>query len=401
MDRGDPGRLVERLRTAVAARDRLIVGLSSGTSSDGVDAALLRVSGSGGTLDVDLLAFTCVPYEPAVRARIAGAAAAGVPELARLHFELGEVFARAAALLVTRSGHALGDVDLIGSHGQTVFHEPPSEGRTGVTLQIGEADVIAARTGVTTVSDFRTADVAAGGSGAPLIPLVDWLLFRRPGDARLLLNMGGIANVTYVPDALEDVVAFDTGPGNVLLDEIVAAATGGRESFDEEGGRALRGRVDEGAVERFLARPYFSAPPPKSTGRELFGAGAARELAAMVHPDRRMESLEGSELDDLLATAAAVTARSVRDAAGFVPPISSVFASGGGVHNSAVMSGLSRLFSPIPVMSVSELGMDPDAKEAVGFAVLANETLHGSPGNLEAATGASRRVVLGKISPAL
>ena len=396
-----PGRFVERLLRAATAPERLVVGLSSGTSFDGVDAALVRISGSHEALLAELLEFACVPYEGGTRGRIARAPEATTPQLARLHFELGEAFASAALQLIDRSGRSPMDVDLIGSHGQTVFHEPPADGRQGVTLQIGEADIIARRTGVATVSGFRTADIAAGGSGAPLIPLVDWLLFRKTGEPRLLLNIGGIANLTYVPDAFEDVAAFDTGPGNSLMDEIVSAATGGRDCFDRDGARALRGTSCEAAVEEFLSRPYFREAPPKSTGKELFGAAAARDLARMVHPDNAIETLSNAELADLLATAAKVTARSVREATAFIPAVSRVVASGGGVRNRAVMSRLSEFFSPVPVVSLSELGMDPDAKEAVGFAVLANETLCGRHGNVPAATGAAQPVVLGKVSPGL
>lgn len=401
MASGGPGRFVERLWKAAAADERFVVGLSSGTSFDGVDAALVRISGSGAALRAELIEFACLPYETDTRARVGGAPIATTPELARLHFELGEVFASAALLVIDRSGRSPADVDLIGSHGQTVFHEPPSGARRGVTLQIGEADIIARRTGVVTVSDFRTADIAAGGSGAPLIPLVDWLLFRKPGEPRLLLNVGGIANLTYVSDVLEELAAFDTGPGNSIMDEIVRAATGGRDSFDRDGARALSGEPRVEVVEEFLSRPYFRKAPPKSTGRELFGEEAARDLARAVHPGREIESLANDELNDLLATAAAVTAQSVRAGAALMPSASRVFVSGGGVHNRAIMIRLSKAFSPAPVASLLQLGMDPDAKEAVGFAVLASETICGRSGNVMAATGAVCPAVLGKVSPGL
>jgi anhydro-N-acetylmuramic acid kinase len=398
------GRLIERLSAIAAADPRLIVGLSSGTSFDGIDVALVRVSGRAPDLAVELLRFTCVPFADPVRARIAAAGSAGAPELARLSFDLGAAFADAVLAVISDAGLTPADVHLIGSHGQTVYHQPPQGGEGGVTLQIGEADVIARRAGVTTASDFRTADVAAGGSGAPLIPLVDWLLFRDPGEVRILLNLGGIANVTYVTPALSGVLAFDTGPGNALVDEIASVATGGRESFDRDGARALRGAPDAAAVEEFLKHPYFSTAPPKSTGTELFGRDAVRELARLAGLDRPIDALTDREVDDLLATAAAVTARSVREAVRFLPdepPIARVVASGGGVRNRAMMAALGDLFAPCPVLGLSTLGMDPDAKEAVGFALLANETIAGRPGNVPAATGAAMPVVLGKISPGL
>lgn len=398
------GRLIDRLTEISLADPRLVVGLSSGTSFDGIDAALVRVSGCGDGLAAELVRFACVPFDDPLRARIAGATGADAAKIARLSFDLGEAFADAALRVIVESGLAPADVHLIGSHGQTIYHEPPAGGRSGVTLQIGEADVIAERTGVTTVADFRTADVAAGGSGAPLIPLIDWLLFRDPAEARLLLNLGGIANVTYVTPDLGDVRAFDTGPGNALTDEIVRAATGGREPFDRDGAQALRGAPDEGAVEEFLRHPYFSAPPPKSTGKETFGAEAVRTLARLAGHEEPIAALPDSAIDDLLATAAMVTARSVREAVRFlpeVPPLARVVASGGGVKNGAIMEGLAGLFAPTPVESLAAFGMDPDAKEAVGFALLANETIAGRPGNVPKATGAARPVVLGKVSPGL
>ncbi len=400
----------------------MVIGLMSGTSIDGIDAALVRVYGWGHWLEAKLENYVCIPFDPPLAERIAAASRAGVAEVARLNFDVGEAFADAALRLLRKSGMRPTDVHLIGSHGQTIFHDPPVGDRPGVTLQVGEGDVIARRTGVVTISDFRTADVAAGGSGAPLIPLVDWLLFRKPESARLMVNIGGIANVTYVVEDLAGVRAFDTGPGNALMDEIVVAATARRSRYDEGGERALRGTVDEAAVTRFLERAYFSARPPKSTGKELFGRAAVSELAEMMFGERGPEGLwgsagstggrvdaqsamtaglAGSEVDALLATAAAVTARSVHGAVDFLPSapeIAEVVVSGGGVRNQAVMAMLKELFAPTPVVSLSTLGVDPDAKEAMGFAILANETLGGGPGNVPAATGAKTGAVLGKIS---
>lgn len=396
------GRLVDRLSEIAAAEPRLIVGLSSGTSFDGIDAAVVSAVGWGPELVAKLLHFTCVPFDDALRSRIARSRRARSAELARLDFDLGTAFAKAALTVVAESGRTPSDIDLLGSHGQTAYHEPPKGRRGGVTLQLGDGDVIAAATGIVTVSDFRVADVAAGGSGAPLIPLVDWLLFRDVDEVRLLLNLGGIANVTYVTGELSEVRAFDTGPGNALLDEIVGRATNGRERFDRDGRRAEAGSPNPQAVEEFLRHPYFSAASPKSTGKETFGAEAARELARLCGLGETIGELADTEVDDLLATAATITARSVFEAVRFLPeepPIGRVVVSGGGIRNRAVMSALADLFSPCPVVSLSELGMDPDAKEAVGFALLANETIAGRPGNVPAATGAGRPVVLGKLSP--
>ena len=406
-----PGRLVDRLASIATKPERLVVGLMSGTSFDGVDAALVRISGRGRHLEAELVRFVCFPFGDHLRCRIGAAPVVAAPDIARLDFDLGDAFADAALAVIESAGLTPAGVDLIGSHGQTVWHDPPSDRsgspgpwRRGATLQIGQPDVIAARTGIVTVADFRTADVAAGGSGAPLIPYVDWLLFREPSEERLLLNVGGIANVTYVVDDIDRVVAFDTGPGNALTDEIARCASGGAESMDRGGERALRGVVSEEAVARFLERPYFRKPPPKSTGKEMFGAEAARDLALRTFGGRGVEDLDAREVDELLATATAITARSVADARSFLPvqsELSRVIVSGGGVRNAALMSMLAALFAPTPVESLAAHGMDPDAKEAVGFAILANETLMGRPGNVPAATGASRPVVLGKLSVGL
>ena len=398
----------ERLHAIASLDERFVIGLSSGTSFDGIDAALVRITGRGEDIRVELLSFVCVAFEPALRERIARSGGSDAPELTRLNFDVGEAFAAAALDLADGSGRGISDIHLIGSHGQTVYHEPPSGGRSGATLQIGEADVIARRTGVVTVADFRTADVAAGGSGAPLVPLVDWLLFRKRGEARVLLNIGGIANLTYVTERLEDVLAFDTGPGNALLDELVRAATGRLDAIDAGGARALRGTPDAAAAEAFLAHPYFAAAPPKSTGKEMFGPEAARRLAELVHPGRDIAQLADDQLSDLLATAVSVSARSIRAAVKFLPADPSrVIVSGGGLKNRAMMSELALLFDPCPVVGLGEAGadgepgMDPDAKETVAFAVLADRAIAGEPGNVPAATGASGAVVLGKLSMGL
>ena len=395
-------RLVDRLSSITSKGERLAVGLMSGTSCDAIDAALVRLSGPRAERSVHLEGFLAVPMPPELRDAVRSARRSGAAELARLSIDLGEAFAESALRVIEESGRRPRDVDIVGSHGQTVHHEPPTASRGGATLQLGDGDVIARRVGAVTVSDFRAADVAAGGSGAPLIPLVDWLLFRSPGRPRLMLNLGGIANVTFVPDELGDVIAFDTGPGNALVDEIVTAATGGRETFDRDGRRGLAGRPQMDVVDEFLSDSYFAARPPKSTGKERFGEDAALRLCRRVTGGHEPDGIGERGLQDLLATAAMITARAVRDAAGsFTPKAREVIVSGGGLKNRAIMSHLTALFDPVPVIGLDALGMDPDAKEAVGFAVLANETIEGSPGNVPSATGALGPVVLGKISAGL
>jgi anhydro-N-acetylmuramic acid kinase len=395
----------EKLLAIASLDERLVIGLSSGTSFDGTDAALVHISGRGDDIRADLLSFVCAPFEPALRERIARSGGSKAPELTRLNFDIGEAFAAAALTLVAGSGRSISEIHLIGSHGQTVYHDPPAGGRSGATLQIGEADVIARRTGLVTVADFRTADIAAGGSGAPLVPLVDWLLFRKTGQAQVFLNIGGIANLTCVTERFEDVVAFDTGPGNALIDEIVRTATGRSDAIDDGGRLALDGTADAEAVDAFLTHPYFAATPPKSTGKETFGSEAALKIAELVHPGANIGELTQDQLSDLLATAVSVSARSIRDAVRFLPADPSrVIVSGGGLKNRAVMTELKRLFNPCPVVGFGEAGaddpagFDPDAKEAVAFAVLADRAVAGEPGNVPAATGASGSVVLGKFS---
>jgi anhydro-N-acetylmuramic acid kinase len=260
----------------------------------------------------------------------------------------------------------------------------------GATLQIGEAAVIAERTGRPVVSDFRVRDMAAGGEGAPLVPLVDYLLCRKQGTRRALQNIGGIANVTLVGDTLDSVVAFDNGPGNMALDAVARAASGGRDPFDVDGARAARGQIDGALLAELHLHPYLAKPPPKSTGRELFGKNFAYPLLSRYE----------KRLDDLLATLTRFTAEAiVRSYRELLPaPPDEVYVSGGGSLNVTLMDHLARLLAPVPVASSDALGIDPKAKEAIAFAVLANETLFGHPGNIPTATGAAGPRILGKIT---
>lgn len=370
---------------------RRIVGLISGTSADGIDAALVEIQGPGDALDVRVLEFRTQPLDPALRARVLALPEACADELLRVHYRLGEEFA-AAALAVIEPARRRGlEVHLVGSHGQTARHHPRSADPVGraATLQLGEPAVIAERTGLPVVADFRPRDVAAGGEGAPLVPLVDWLLFRRPGGRRGCLNLGGIANVTVVAERAEDVRAFDLGPANMPLDLVVQAWTGGRESFDRDGVRAAAGRPDPALVAELLAHPFLALPPPKSTGREAFGEAFVRPL---------LDRYGGREAD-LLASLTRFVAESV--ALGIrrwvTGPLDEILVSGGGARNATLMAALGAALAPLPVRSIAETGMDPDAKEAIAFAVLAHETLFGRPGNLPAATGAAGPRVLGKI----
>jgi anhydro-N-acetylmuramic acid kinase len=373
---------------------RRVIGLQSGTSADGVDAALIEIEGCGQDTRARLIAFAAYDFGDGLGERLQDPLALTAGELCALDFLLGEAFAQAALALVRAAGLSREDVHLVGSHGQTICHQPPSAGGRGATLQIGEAAVIAERTGLPVISDFRVRDMAAGGEGAPLVPLADYYLFRARGRVRALQNLGGIANVTVVPDNLAGVFAFDNGPGNMALDAVVRAASAGREPFDRDGVRAARGRIDAELLEELHRLPFFALEPPRSTGREEFGAALVAPLC------RRF----ADRLDDLLATLTRFTAEAVRRSyAAHVDPrarIEEVFVSGGGVHNKTLMRHLEELFAPVPVRSTAEEGIDPDAKEAMAFAILANEALFGMPGNVPAATGARGPRVLGKLVPA-
>jgi anhydro-N-acetylmuramic acid kinase len=378
---------------------RLIVGLMSGTSADGTDAALCEIAGAGETTRARVLAHLTIPFARPLRERIYALAEADASEVCELNVLLGETFAEAVLAVCKAAGIGLREVHLVGSHGQTAAHRPRSAGRIGATLQIGEAAVISERTGLPVVCDFRVRDVAAGGEGAPLVPLVDHLLFRAPGVRRAIQNIGGIANVTLVGDAFADLVAFDTGPGNMALDAVTRAASRGMEAYDAEGLRAARGQIDPALLAELHRHPFLALPPPKSTGREAFGR-------PFVYPllDRfaaRAPSAPGlSPLDDLLATLTRFTAETIaRSYREHLPaPPDEVYLCGGGAANPTLRAHLQSLCAPIPVRDTGALGVPPKAKEAVAFAVLANETLFGHPGNVPRATGARGGRVLGKIS---
>lgn len=384
----DPLEALLALRQAVPRR---VVGLMSGTSADGIDAALVEIEGAGETTRVRLLDFVTLAFEPGLHARVLTLGEAPAPELLRIHYELGEAFARAALAVIEPARRRGLAVHLIGSHGQTARHHPrgtePS-GR-GATLQVGEPAVIAERTGLPVIADFRPRDVAAGGEGAPLVPLVDWLLFRSPGRVRGCLNLGGIANITILGKQPEAVRAFDLGPANMPLDAVVRAWTKGVEGYDAEGARAATFPIDATLVAELLTHPFFALPPPKSTGRETFGEPFVGPLLA------RYTGREGVLLASLTRFIAEAVALGLRRHA--MEPIDDVLVSGGGARNEALMAALRDCLAPARVRSTLEVGLDPDAKEAVAFAVLANETLFGRPGNLAAATGAAGPRVLGKI----
>jgi anhydro-N-acetylmuramic acid kinase len=458
---------------------RRVVGLISGTSMDGIDAALVRISGPARQPRVRLLAFETYPYPDWTRKwllEIAGGESTTAEEISQLNFFVGSTFAEAALLLCLRAGVQPITLYAIGSHGQTIFHRgapSPSVSRrytefakenmaelkaaasrlarnlvrskkhavgfsmmsvpmvqerfkateflalTRNTLQIGEAAVIAERTSSTVVADFRTADMAAGGQGAPLVPMVDYLLLRHARQGTVALNIGGIANFTVIPAGAqpEEVFGFDTGPGNMIIDGLVRHFTQGQKAYDTGGRWAARGQVIEPLLDEMLRLPFFSQPPPKSAGREQFGdhflkrfflqqeskfAHGRLPVEAIDDRQSAIENQRGARPEDLLRTATELTARSISGALDrFVlgkTAIHRLIISGGGAHNRLLMARLAELLPGLRVHRSDEFGLDVDAKEAIAFAVLADRTMHGLPGNLPSVTGARHPVVLGKIS---
>jgi anhydro-N-acetylmuramic acid kinase len=381
----------------------LVLGMMSGTSADGIDVALARIGGAPPRLQARLVAHTALKFPTAVRKeilRVAEQQSTSAGQLSQLNFRLGEIFAEAALAACRKFRVSPGRVALIGSHGQTVFHQGrPTQyfGRaTASTLQIGEPSIIAARTGITTVGDFRAADMAVGGQGAPLVPYADYLLYRHAEVGRVSLNLGGIANITVIPAAARpsDVFAFDTGPANMVIDALVAHFTKGRQRFDKNAVRATQGRSIPSIVDELLRDAYLKMPPPKSTGREYYGREYTERLIAM---GRRYYV----KPNDLIRAATIFTALSIVDALNrFVLPkhkIRQVIVSGGGAKNPLILGQIAAALPGLEILPSSRLGVPEDAKEAFAFALLAYETLHHRPSNIPRATGARHPAILGKI----
>jgi anhydro-N-acetylmuramic acid kinase len=379
----------------------IVIGLMSGTSLDGIDVAVMEIEGREGVEpEWKLLSHGTYPYSPeertAIRRVIQGAPPA---ELLRLHVDLGEWFSRAVTTHLEDEGIDPRQVAVIGSHGQTIWHDPPEGGRRGGSLQLGDPATLAERTGIAVVSDFRARDVAAGGHGAPLVPWADRILFAAAGRRRAIQNLGGMANVTWLPPRGDDreVVAFDTGPGVALLDAAAELATGGRQSFDVDGQLASRGVVDNALLDRLMETPFFSEPPPKSTGRETFGQELVRELASGLTPGALDEGWP-----DLLATLSAFTARSIGDAyTRWIAPlgVDEVYLMGGGAKNPDLGRRITEELGSIPVREGGELGLDPEIREAAAFALLAWAHRSGVPANVPGATGSSGPRILGSLTP--
>lgn len=376
-----------------------VIGLMSGTSLDGMDAALVDLDDRGERLEWSLVHFRARPFPADRREEIHEAILHGdAGALCHLHAALGEWFAGAALELLEEAGVAPAQVDLIGSHGQTVWHRPPVAGERGATLQLGCPATIAERTGIPVVSDFRSRDMAAGGEGAPLVPWVDRLLFAAEGRTRILQNIGGMANLTRVPPIGSDegLLAFDTGPGNALIDMAVELATGGRQHYDDRGEWASRGAVDEALVDELLEEPFFRRAPPRSTGRETFGRALVERLVARRAP------ASVADWADLIAALTSLTARSIADAVHrwVVPRGADEFiVTGGGARNVALMGMLRERLAPLPMTDARSLNIDPAAKEAIAFATLAWAHVRRHPANVPDVTGAAGPRVLGSYTP--
>jgi len=384
---------------------RRVIGLMSGTSADGIDVALARISGSGQSLQAYVEAFKTVPYDSSVRRAITALFAPDAPvvDVCRMNFTVGRLFGDAALSLLRDLDLSPAEIDLIASHGQTICHLAPggphAEPGQGATIQIGEPAVIAELTGITVAADFRARDMAAGGQGAPLVPYADYVLFHDREKTRAVQNIGGIANVTFLPAGagIEDVVAFDTGPGNIVVDALVSAITGGEMRFDEDGALGALGRVDDTLLGWFMGHEFIAREPPKSTGREEFGG-------EFLHEVLRKAEANDISAEDLLATATAFTAESIAVSyRRFLPPgyeIDEVILGGGGSYNATLRRMLQERLPTVDILLHEDFGIRSDAKEALAFALLGNETMLGRPANVPSATGARHAVILGKITPA-
>ncbi len=374
---------------------RFVIGLMSGTSCDGVDAVLVRIKGTGPGLAMKLIAHQTFPYKDDLRHRLL-AEHMSAKDVCLLNFELGELMAEASLVMMDIADDNQVEPDFVAVHGHTVGHYPPGSGSERIgTMQVGESAVIAHQTRLPVVSDFRVRDMAAGGQGAPLVPYADWLLFRREDRNIVCLNIGGIANITVVTPKFEDILAFDTGPGNIAIDGTVRLLSRGALAFDENGEAASRGKVIDEFLEYLLSDSYFSKEPPKSTGRERFGLDSYLRDA--------LASRREHPYEDLIATVTQATAQSISDAyKNYVTPkydVTHIIVSGGGAMNNTLMSKINKAIPDVKLYISDRIGISYDAREAIAFAILGNETICGTPANVPQATGAAEAVVLGKITP--
>lgn len=385
----------------VNKNEKFVVGLMSGTSMDGIDSALVLIKNNGVDTEIDLISFHTFPYPDRLRDELLAISQAGqgtVDKICWLNFIVGQCFADAVLDICSLSQFDISEVDLIGSHGQTIHHLPDEikyyNKVTRSTMQIGEPAVIANRTGCVTVANFRSADMTLGGQGAPLVPYFDYLKFKSEMLNRIILNIGGIANITILKKqaATDDVLAYDTGPGNMVINALMKKFY--NQPYDENGVIALKGTISEQLLSILLQHQFFNKPIPKSTGREEFGNSFVEKILKTSNELKLTP-------EDIIATATELTARSIADSLKFssllIDDIDELIVSGGGIHNHAIMKSVTRHFYKSKILNSDEFNIPADAKEAICFAVLANETIHGNRTNLPSVTGANRPTVLGAI----
>lgn len=389
----------------MSIKENIVVGLMSGTSADGVDAALVKISGSGLHTEAHLIDFETYPYSKEIKEMTLSASnpeKGSVDLICYLNFKLGNIFADAVLSILEKSNMQRNRVSFIGSHGQTIRHLPEGHpdflDKLPSTLQIGEPSVIAERTGIKTVADFRTRDIAAGGQGAPLAPFAHFLLFYSKEETRIVHNIGGISNLSFLPKdgIIDDVIAFDTGPGNMLIDSLVSKLSQGKKQYDKNGEWGAKGKTNNDLLSFMMSHPFLKKPPPKTTGREDFGEIFLNKVLL------KSQQLN-VPVDDLVATVTAFTLESIifnyKEHIFKRSYPSEIIVCGGGVHNNLIMQTIKKRLPKITISTTDKYGIPSDAVEAVAFAILANETIHGNYSNLPSVTGACRKVILGKIVP--
>ena len=390
---------MDSLIDLITKKEKKVIGLLSGTSVDAVDAVLVKISNSGLETKINVLDYITLPIDEELRKLVFKCSSkedSNVEEVCRLNFILGHLFAEAVKKILKKNSLSSEDIDIIGSHGQTIYHIPDSKEFGGIktksTFQIGDPSVIANVTGITTVGDFRNADVAVSGGGAPLVPYLDYILFRDSKAARVLLNIGGIANITFLPKGCkkEDVKAFDTGPGNILIDNLMRKLF--EMDFDFNGEIALSGKVYNDLLEYLCENDeFYKKQPPKSTGREYYGDNFVLNI---------ISEFKDVNHNDIIRSVTEYTAytihHNVKEFTAY-DTITELIVSGGGAKNPCIMNSLKNYYKDIQVREVEESGMDIESKEAVLFAVLANETISGNSSNMVSVTGADKEVLLGKI----
>lgn len=376
---------------------KIAIGIMSGTSLDGIDVVIAEISGAQKQTKIKQLMFDTVPYEPALRAKIASCfdvTTSGIDLVCSLNFELAIAFSDAVKATCKKASISLDDVDYIASHGQTVYHITKNEDNViKSSMQLGDGSVIANLCSTTTISNFRTADIAVGGEGAPLVPFYDYILYADSKKSKILCNIGGISNMTYLKQSgtLNDVVAFDTGPGNMMIDYAMESLF--NKAYDSNGNIARSGEVIHEMLNELMSGSYLEALPPKSTGRELYGK---QYTSALLQKYKKQKN------EDIITTLTVFTAYSIFDAyKQFIVPLGGIdelFLSGGGAYNLFLVETINLLFKDVTVSTMEKIGLDSDSKEALAFLVLGNETLHGNTSNVPNATGATKAVIQGQVS---